>query len=45
MASLIILTLLACGLAVLCCLANHWCQSGFPAVSLWLLRTREDQEP
>jgi hypothetical protein len=45
MASLIILTLLACGITVLCCLANHLCHSGVPAVSLWLLRARENQEP
>jgi hypothetical protein len=44
MVSLIILMLFVCGFAVLCCLANHWCHSGFPAVSLWFFRTGADRE-
>jgi len=44
MASLIILTLLACSLSVLFCTTNQLCHSGFPAVSLWLFRTGEDRE-
>ena len=37
-------TLLACGLAVLFCIANHVCRSGFPAVSLWLFRHGEERK-
>jgi hypothetical protein len=44
MASLIVLTLLACGLSVLCCIANHLCHSGSPTVSLWFFRIGEDRE-
>ena len=44
MASLIILTILACSLAVLFCIANQLCHLGFPAVSLWLFRTGEGRE-
>ncbi len=44
MALLIVLTLLACALSVLFCIANHLCHSGSPAVSLWFFRIGEDWE-